>query len=166
MHSYYYTPLLWRVWCNSFDIVCLSVCLSVSLSQPNGQTYKLEFWHGGLVEGYLGQLCGSRSKVKVTRSNNVFNGYFMCYVLEAWDALMHLARKQLRNTTWGVHVLKADAVSWKGVLPVGTWPLSKQNQMGLKQAQFRCTVKLIRLPPNNVWKSVGTIDTCNGLHMP
>ncbi len=28
----------------------------VLLSQPNGQTYILEFWHGGQVEGYLGQV--------------------------------------------------------------------------------------------------------------
>ncbi len=33
----YYTPRLWCDWCNSFDIMCLSVCLSVSLSRPNGQ---------------------------------------------------------------------------------------------------------------------------------
>ena len=42
--------------CNSFGIVILSVCLSVSLSRPNGQTYRLEFWHVGQVEGYLGQV--------------------------------------------------------------------------------------------------------------
>ncbi len=31
------------------DIVCLGVRLSVSLSQQNGQSYILEFWHGGQV---------------------------------------------------------------------------------------------------------------------
>ncbi len=41
--------------CNSFGIVILCVCLSVSLSCPNGQTYRLEFLHVGQVEGYLGQ---------------------------------------------------------------------------------------------------------------
>ena len=49
--------------------VCVCVCASVSLSWVDGQTYGLEFWHGGQVEGYLGQV--RRSKVKVTRSNNV-----------------------------------------------------------------------------------------------
>ncbi len=37
-------------------VLTLCVCLSVSLSQPNGQRYGLEFWHGGQVEGYLDQL--------------------------------------------------------------------------------------------------------------
>ena len=32
--------------CNSFDIVCV-------LSQANGQTYRLEFWRVGQVEGYI-----------------------------------------------------------------------------------------------------------------
>ncbi len=47
---------------NSFDIVCLcvSVC-RLPISRPNGQAYGLEFWHGGPVEGYLGQLYRSRS---------------------------------------------------------------------------------------------------------
>ncbi len=65
----HYTPRLWRVGCNSIDIVCVSVCLSVSLSRPNGRTYRLEFQHGGQVEGYLGQV--NRSKVKVTWSKDV-----------------------------------------------------------------------------------------------
>ncbi len=58
-----YTPRLWRDVRNSFDIVsvCLSVCLSVSLSWPNEQTYRLEFWHGGQVDEFLGQVCRSRS---------------------------------------------------------------------------------------------------------
>ncbi len=56
--------------CNSFGIVILCVCLSVSLSQPNGQTYRLEFWHVGQIGGYLGQV--RRSKVKVTRSKTFF----------------------------------------------------------------------------------------------
>ena len=34
--------------------VCLSVCPSVSLYRPKGKTYRLEFLHGGQVEGYLG----------------------------------------------------------------------------------------------------------------
>ena len=69
----HYTPRLWCDGCNSFDIVCVSVCPSVhpsvSLFQLNAQTYGLEFWHGGQVEGYLGQ--GHRSKVNVTRSIHV-----------------------------------------------------------------------------------------------
>ena len=36
--------------------ICLSVCLAVSLSKQNAQTYRLEFWHGGQMEGYLGKL--------------------------------------------------------------------------------------------------------------
>ncbi len=50
--------------CNSFGIVILCVCVSVSLSRPNEQTYRLEFWHVGQVEGYLSQVWRSRSKVK------------------------------------------------------------------------------------------------------
>ena len=38
--------------------VCPSLCL-LPLSWPNGQTY--EYWHGGQVEGYRGQVNGSRS---------------------------------------------------------------------------------------------------------
>ncbi len=45
---------------------CLSVCVcvSVSLSRLNGQTYILAFWHVGQVERYLGQVWRSRSWVK------------------------------------------------------------------------------------------------------
>ena len=32
------------------SFVCVSVCLSVSLYQPNGQTYRLDFWHVGQVK--------------------------------------------------------------------------------------------------------------------
>ena len=67
----YYTPHLWRVGCNSFDIVCVSLCVSVSLSQPNRRTYRLEFWHGGQVEWYLSRVDRSRSKLNVTGSKNV-----------------------------------------------------------------------------------------------
>ncbi len=60
--------------CDVSGVIVLTsyVCPSVSLlplSWPNGQMYRLEFWHGGQVEGYLVQ--GHRSKVKVTRSKNV-----------------------------------------------------------------------------------------------
>ncbi len=80
-------------------VLTSSVCLSVSLFQPNGQTYRLEFWHGGQVEGYLGQGKGHRSNVKVTRSKNMH-----------WDIPLtseSLAKKTFRNTTgrnttWGV----------------------------------------------------------------
>ena len=60
--------------CNSFDIVCLCVCL-LPLSCLNGQTYRPEFWYVGQVEGYLGQVQRSRSKVKVTRSKNVLSHF-------------------------------------------------------------------------------------------
>ncbi len=46
--------------CNSFGRwVCVCVC--VSLSWVNGQTYAPEFWHEGQVEGYLGLVQRSRS---------------------------------------------------------------------------------------------------------
>ncbi len=51
-------------------VLASSVCVSVSLSRSNGRTYRLEIWHGGQVEGYLGRVYRSRSKVKVTRSKN------------------------------------------------------------------------------------------------
>ncbi len=41
--------------------VCVSVCVCVSLSWVNGQTYGSEFWYQGQVEGYLGQVRRSRS---------------------------------------------------------------------------------------------------------
>ncbi len=47
------------------DRVVLAQSVSVSecvlLSQVNGQTYGPEFWHGGQVEEYLGQVRRSRS---------------------------------------------------------------------------------------------------------
>ncbi len=46
--------------CNSFDIVCLSVCL-LPLSRPNGQTYGPDFLYVGQVEVYLGEVHRSRS---------------------------------------------------------------------------------------------------------
>ncbi len=36
--------------------VCVCVCVSRSLTRVNGQTYGPEFWYGGQVEGYLGQV--------------------------------------------------------------------------------------------------------------
>ena len=58
IRSYYYTLCLWRVGCNSFDIVCVCVCVcpSLSFSRHNWRTYRLKFWHGGRVEEYLGQV--------------------------------------------------------------------------------------------------------------
>ncbi len=49
-------PCLWRYGCNSYDIVCVSV-----FYHSHGKT---EFWNGGQVEGYLGQI-RSRSKLLV-----------------------------------------------------------------------------------------------------
>ena len=54
----------------------MCVCLLLALShRPKGQTYILEVWPGGQVEGYLGHVHRSRPKVKVTRSK-MFNGMF------------------------------------------------------------------------------------------
>ena len=47
--------------------VCLCVCVCVCLlplQRANRQTDSLDFWHGGQVEEYLGQVCRSRSQVK------------------------------------------------------------------------------------------------------
>ena len=58
----------------------------------NGRAHGLEFWHGGQVEGYVGQ--GHRSKVnvkvKVKRSKNV-------HCLRTLS--MDLPKKKLLNTT-------------------------------------------------------------------
>ncbi len=43
----YYTP---RDGCNSFETICAWVYTWVSLSRVDGQTYRLEFQHGGSVE--------------------------------------------------------------------------------------------------------------------
>ncbi len=61
--------------------VCVSVCVCVCLlplSCLNRQTYRPEFWYVGQVEGYLGQVHRSRSKVKgqghqVKKRFNVFS---------------------------------------------------------------------------------------------
>ena len=45
--------------CNSFDIVCVWVCV-LPLSKTNRQTYGPEIQHVGQVEGYLGQVQRSR----------------------------------------------------------------------------------------------------------
>ncbi len=49
--------------CDVSGVIVLtsSVCL-LPLSRPNRQTYRLEIWHGGQVEGYLGQVYRSRSR--------------------------------------------------------------------------------------------------------
>ncbi len=41
-------------------VLTSSVCV-LPLPWPNGQMYRLEFWHGDQVEGYLGQVRRSRS---------------------------------------------------------------------------------------------------------
>ncbi len=46
--------------CNSFDIVCLSMC-HLPLSWPNRQTYAPVFQYVGPVDGYLGQVLRSGS---------------------------------------------------------------------------------------------------------
>ncbi len=101
-------PHLWCVWCNSFDIVCLSVCLSVCY-HTHGQTFGLEFWHGGQVEGNLGQVCRSNhmSEVKVTRSKDVL---WRVPLTSESIVMMDLPKKKLNNTTWDV--FKAYAFFW------------------------------------------------------
>ncbi len=41
------------------SFLCVCVCV-LPLLQQNGHAYRLEFWHGGQVEGYLGQVYRSR----------------------------------------------------------------------------------------------------------
>ncbi len=107
----HYTPRLWRVGCNSFDIVCLCVRLLVYHSDSRTDIHTdLGFWRGDQVEECTGQVYrhrsrSYRSKVKVTRSTTL-----------RWDVpltsermSMDLPKKKLRNTTWGV--FKAYAVS-------------------------------------------------------
>ena len=78
------------------------------LSQPNGQTNGLEFWYVGQVEGYLGQVRRSRSKVKVTGSKNVSMGISKECLLR--NRLSNITT--VRNTTmWGV--FKAYAFFFK-----------------------------------------------------
>ncbi len=139
-----YTPHLWREGCNSFDIDCVSVCLSVSLSKPNGKTYRLEFWQGGQVEGYQGQ--GQRSKVNVTRSENVH-----------WDIPLtseSLAKEKFRkttgrNTTWGVFKACAFFLNLNNsaltqvfprVLVLFSWP------QGAPRTSWQSTAELMKLP--------------------
>ncbi len=79
----------------------LIYCIAHILLYPpppclNGRAHGLEFWHGGQVEGYVGQ--GHRSKVKVKRWRNV-------HCLRTLS--MDLPKKKLlnttgRNMTWGV----------------------------------------------------------------
>ena len=73
------------------DIVCVSVSVCLSpLARPN----RLEFWHEGQVEGYLGQ--GHRSKVKITRSKNV---HWDVTLTSESIVMMDLPKKNLRNMT-------------------------------------------------------------------
>ncbi len=56
--------------------VCLlSLCVSY---HSHGQTYRLEFWYVGQMDGYLGQVHMSRSCVKDQdiEVKKHFNGYF------------------------------------------------------------------------------------------
>ena len=92
--------------------LCVCVRLSVSLSQPNGQTNGLEFWHGGQVKGYLGQVIRSRSQVK-GQGHWVKRCSFGCFI--DFSETLDLPKKKLRNmtvrnTTWGV--FKAYSVSF------------------------------------------------------
>ena len=62
----FFTPHVCDVWgvivLTSSVCLCVCVCVCVlPLSQPNGRTYGLKIWHVGQVEGYLGQVCRSRS---------------------------------------------------------------------------------------------------------
>ncbi len=62
------------------------LCMSVSLSRLNWQTYGPDFWHVGQVKGYLGQVWKSRSEVKVTSPKSFFPWVFQCILLaQIWD---------------------------------------------------------------------------------
>ena len=57
----------------------------------------------GQVAGYVGQVCRSRSKVKVTRSKKHFNGYIsMECLLEIIDLLNITVVNTATTATWGV----------------------------------------------------------------
>ena len=89
-------------------VLTSSVCASVSLSWANGQTYGLEFWHGGQVEGYLGQVSRSRSWVK--GQGHEVKKCSIGHSTDFWEPRnlsMDPPKEKLRNmtgrnTTWGV----------------------------------------------------------------
>ncbi len=78
---------------------CVCVCL-LPLSCLNGQTYKPEFRYVGQVEGYLGQVRRSRSKVKVTRSKNVLRYFSIMAFVEQWGSkkwILHCSSEEART---------------------------------------------------------------------
>ncbi len=93
--------------------VCLCVRPSVSLSRLNGQTYKLEFWHGCQVEGYLGQVYRSRSRGQ-KMSNGVFHWLLRAIVYGDFQKkLSNTTRRNTRNTG-----LKTTVIQLAGSLEV------------------------------------------------
>ncbi len=86
--SHRHNPLLWH----NVDIagVCLSVCLRVSLSQPKGQTYRLEFWHVGVRISWSSVKIKVIGKMSRSPGQKAFlSGILMCCVLELWYALIY-----------------------------------------------------------------------------
>ena len=98
-----FTPRVSRG-CNSFDTVCEFVCLSVSLSRPNGQTHGPNFWHGAWWRSSertsRSSFKGHRSKVKVTQEATGTDAglHPPLHQMQRW---MHGASKAcIRITSW------------------------------------------------------------------
>ena len=70
-------------------VLTRSVRLCVSLSHVNGQTHTPEFWQGGQVEGYLGQVHWARSWVK--GQDHQVKNRFLIYISMAvdWKPILH-----------------------------------------------------------------------------
>ncbi len=90
--------------------VCVSVCV-LPFSQWNGQTYGPELQHIGQVEGYIGQVRRSRSKVKFPRSKNLYMGISMELLLEIIDGDANDATEEYDCTDTAQGVFNAYAVS-------------------------------------------------------
>ncbi len=103
----FFTPhvTLWRVGCNSFDIVCVSVCLCVCLCVRLTLTAKrmdIQTWIS--VCRSSGRISRSSSMVKVIgqRSKSLGQKTFFRVANSVWNWIHSTPYMNGRATTWGV----------------------------------------------------------------
>ena len=112
--------------------LCVCPCVCVIALLANKQTYRLEFWYVGQMEGYLGQVWRSRSKVKVTRLKKTF-------WVHIWPQWLHHDEDTMQQSSSWDRQLRCHGSDWGIWLQIRRSMFSKHMSFFFVICFYRCT---------------------------